>query len=190
MTVYHKKFDKLRKRDLLVLNIIYNLKCWIMSKKNIFLLAAGYVLGGVVASLYNKKKPEDLKKELKDAKASWESDLKVLFDNFVETHKNLLKDLEWEIMSEKNKKLFEEKKAQLLEIAYDYRSKGNELLEELKVKGKEFIVEASAQLEKMYEEKKWELEELKDVSPEKVEDLKKNLLAIFNEIKEKMKKMK
>jgi hypothetical protein len=36
-----------------------------MFNKKFFLLAAGYIAGGVVSSLYNKKKPKDLKAELK-----------------------------------------------------------------------------------------------------------------------------
>ena len=39
-----------------------------MSKKNLFLLAAWYVAGWIIASIYNKKKPEQLKKELTKAK--------------------------------------------------------------------------------------------------------------------------
>jgi hypothetical protein len=39
-----------------------------MLNKKVLFLAAGYVLGGVVSSLYNKKKPEDIKKELKAAR--------------------------------------------------------------------------------------------------------------------------
>jgi hypothetical protein len=35
-----------------------------MSKKNLLLIAAGYVAGGVIASFYNKKKPKDLKEEI------------------------------------------------------------------------------------------------------------------------------
>lgn len=161
-----------------------------MSKKNIFLLAAGYVAGGLIASLYNKKKPEDLKKQLSDAKASGDSDIKVLFENFIDTHKNLLKDLEKEIMSDKNKELFNTKKAQLMQLATDYRDRADIIVEELKVKGKEFISEASAELEKAYNEKKVQLDELKEVSPEKAKELKENLLATFKEVKEKIKKMK
>ena len=42
-----------------------------MSKKNLFLLAAWYIAGWVIASIYNKKKPEQLKKELTKAKETW-----------------------------------------------------------------------------------------------------------------------
>ena len=43
-----------------------------MLNKKVLFLAAGYVLGGVVSSLYNKKKPEEIKKELKAARKAWE----------------------------------------------------------------------------------------------------------------------
>jgi len=90
-------------------------------------------------------------------------------------------------MSDKNKALFLEKKAQLLEIADIYKADGNRLLEELKLKGKIYLVEASDKLESLYKEKRDELEQLKEISPEKVLELKGNLLEAFEEIRNKMK---
>ena len=152
-----------------------------------FLLAAGYIAWGLVSSLYGKKKPKDLKTELKEWKENGEWEFKVLLSNFVDTHKNLLQDIEKEIMSDKNKALFLEKKAQLLEIADTYKAEGNRLLEELKYNGKTYLVEASDKLEGLYKEKKAELEELKEISPEKALELKGNLLEAFEEIRNKMK---
>jgi len=158
-----------------------------MFNKKFFLLAAGYIAWGVVSSLYNKKKPKDLKAELKEGKENGESEIKVLLSNFVDTHKNLLSDIESEIMSDKNKAIFLEKKAQLLEIADMYKAEGNRLLEELKHNGKTYLVEASDKLEGLYKEKRAELEELKEISPEKALELKGNLLEAFEEIRNKMK---
>jgi hypothetical protein len=75
-------------------------------------------------------------------------------------------------MSDKNKALFLEKKAQLLEIADMYKAEGNRLLEELKLNGKTYLVEASDKLETLYKTKRDELEELKEISPEKALELK------------------
>lgn len=158
-----------------------------MFNKKFFLLAAGYIAGWVVSSLYNKKKPKDLKAELKQGKENGEWEFKVLLNNFVDTHKNLLADIEAEIMSDKNKAIFLEKKAQLLEIADMYKAEGNRLLEELKHNGKTYLVEASEKLETLYKEKRAELEDLKEISPEKALELKGNLLEAFEEIRNKMK---
>lgn len=158
-----------------------------MFNKKFFLLAAGYIAGGVVSSLYSKKKPKDLKAELKESKENWEWEFKILLNNFVDTHKNLLLDIESEIMSSKNKALFLEKKAQLLKIADMYKAEGNRLLEELKVNGKSYLIEASEKLETLYKEKKAELEELKQISPQKAIELKENLMEAFEEMKAKMK---
>lgn len=158
-----------------------------MFNKKMFLVAAGYIAWGLVSSLYNKKKPKDLKEELKQGKANGHSEFKILLANFVETHKNLIYDVEKEIMSDKNKALFQEKKAQLLEMADMYKAEGNKLLEELKQNGKTYLVEASDKLEKLYIDKKDELEELKEISPEKIQELKGNLLSVFEEMKLKMK---
>ena len=166
---------------------ILQLKYQIMFNKKFFLIAAWYVAGSIVGSLYNKKTPGALKKELEDSKQSGQGEVKVLLANFVETHKNVLADLENTIMSEKNKALFQEKKAQLLEIAEGYKIEGLKLLAEVQEKGKSHFVEVSDKLEKLYLEKKDELNELKEISPEKVKELKNNLLATFEELQEKIK---
>ncbi|MDD2907212.1 MAG: hypothetical protein PHH98_01090 [Candidatus Gracilibacteria bacterium] len=161
-----------------------------MSKKNIFLLAAGYVAGGIIASLYNKKKPEQLKKELEKAKIAGEGSFKVLLDTFVETQANLIEDLKKDVLSEKNIKLFNDHKEEVLKIIDSYKEKGNLLLKELKENGKEYLIIASEKLEKLYYEKVDEIEALKGMAPEKMEELKEKLLATYEELKNEIKKIK
>ncbi|MCH2188725.1 hypothetical protein MK079_02775 [Candidatus Gracilibacteria bacterium] len=169
----------------LVVYFIFNLRN-IMSKKMLF-LAAGYVLGGVVSSLYNKKKPEDIKKELKAARKSGENDFSVLANNFVEIHNNLLEDIKSEVLSEKNKKLLKKKTQEVADIVESYKTAGKEVLDELQVRGKEFLTEASEKLEVIYQEKKQEISELTDLSPEQVEEIKKKLTKAYNDVKKKIK---
>ena len=166
---------------------ILQLKFKNMFNKKFFLVAAGYIAGNVIGSLYNKKTPSALQKELEESKQSGQGEVKVLLANFVETHKNVLADLENTIMSDKNKALFAEKKEQLLEIAEGYKIEGLKLLLEVQEKGKSHFVEVSDKLEKLYLEKKDELNELKEISPEKVKELKNNLLATFEELQSKIK---
>lgn len=163
-----------------------------MSKKNIFLLAAGYVAGWIVASLFSKKKPWELKNELKKSRAEWEGDFKVMLDNFVDTHTNLINELKKQVLTDKNKKLLKEKKEDLLKIVDIYKKEWLKIADELKIKWKEFLVEASDNLEKLYKEKKEEIEQLKEVAPVKAkkiaEDLKESFKEAKDEIKKKVKK--
>jgi gas vesicle protein len=104
-----------------------------MFNKKTFLLAAGYVFGSVVSSLYNKKKSEDLKKDLKKSKHDSKESARILWENFVETQKNLFKDVQDTTLSEKNKKLFEKRKKELFKVVDNYKKEGKELLAELKL---------------------------------------------------------
>ena len=159
-----------------------------MFNKKTLLLAAGYVFGSVVSSLYSKKKPADLKKDIQKSKKEGEWEFKVLFENFLETQRSLFKDLKLWILSEKNKKLFHSKKKDLLKVFDSYKAEGQELLAELKVKGKDFVVEASDKMEALYKEKQIDIEELKKVAPEKANELKDKLLVSFEDFKKKIKK--
>ncbi len=158
-----------------------------MSKKNIFLLAAWYFAGWIISSIYSKKTSTTLKKDLKSAKENWTWSFKVLVDNFLDTQTNMIDDVKKEVFSEKNKKLFNEHKEELLEILESYKEKGNILLEELKVKWKDYANTTSEKLEKLYNEKIKEIEELRWVAPEKMDELKSRLFANFKELKAKIK---
>ena len=159
-----------------------------MSKKNIFLLAAWYIAGWFIASLYGKKKPGELQKDLEKSRKEGEGDLKVVIDNFIDTHSNLIEKLKKQVLTKENKELFNSKKEEVLNIVEVYKKQWTELVEELKAKWKDFLVEASDNLEKMYEEKVEEIEQLKEVAPEKAKALKEDLKETFEEVKEKIKK--
>lgn len=158
-----------------------------MSKKNWFILAAWYIAGGIVSSFYNKKKPADLKKDLEKSRKEWEGDFVVMLNNFIDTHANLLEDLKNHVLTEKNKKIFQEKKEELLTIVDVYKKQWLELTEELKAKGKIFLSEASEKLENLYEEKKEEIEALKEIAPEKAKEIKESLKETYEDIKSKVK---
>jgi len=159
-----------------------------MSKKNVFLVAMWYVAGWIISSFYNKKKPEELKKDLEKSRKEWEGDFKVILNSFITTHQNLLEDLKLHVMSEKNKELFDTKKVEVLKIVDTYKNQWVELANELKTKWKVFISEASDSLEKLYVDKKDEIEALKESAPEKVKEIKQKAKETFKEVKEKIKK--
>ncbi len=158
-----------------------------MLNKKILFLAAGYVIGGVVSSLYNKKKPEEIKKELTKARKAGENDFSVLVTNFIEIHNNLLADLKSDVLSDKNKKLLKKKTKEVVDIVESYKTSGKQVLDELQVKWKDFIVEASEQLETIYNEKKDEISSLKDISPEQIDDIKTRLTKAYKDVKKKIK---
>ncbi len=158
-----------------------------MSKKNLFMLAAWYIAWGIISSFYNKKKPSDLKKDLEKSRKDWDGDFKVILNNFIDTHTNLIDDLKSYIMTDKNKKIFKEKKEELLKIVDVYKEQWLELTEELKTKGKVFLSEASEKLTELYEEKKDEIEALKKTAPKKAEELKKNIKETYKDVKSKIK---
>jgi hypothetical protein len=167
-------------------NYIFNI--FIMSKKNLFLVAAGYVVWGLISSIYNKKKPWELEKEIKESKEKWEGEFKILFNDFIDTHKNLLENLKQEDFYKNSKVKLWEKKEELFKIVDVYKTQWIELLDELKVKWKDYLIETSDKLEKLYQEKKVEIESLKEVAPEKMTEIKDKLIASFDEIKEKINK--
>lgn len=158
-----------------------------MSKKNIFLLAAWYIAGWLIASLYSNKKSEELKNDLEQSKKDWEGEFKVLLNNFIETHQNLINDIKTHIDTEKNRELFNTTKEELFKIIDSYKVQWLALLEELKVKWKTYVNEASEKLEKLYDEKRVEIDSLKDIAPEKLIEIKEKLKSTFEEIKNKMK---
>lgn len=154
-----------------------------MINKKLLLLAGWYILWGLVASKYNKKSPEDLDGDLKTARVEWKKDFDVYLDTFIETHKNLLDNFKTEIFSEKNKNLFNEKKAELLSLVDDYKIKWEELLWELKVKWSDYSVEIKDKLEVLYKTKLVELEKMKDEAPAKIEEIKNKLWDSFESFK-------
>lgn len=89
-----------------------------MNKKILFLLWI-YTSWVIITLLYNKKNPTIIQNELEKTKKSNKSDLKILFNNFIEIHKNLLNDLKDKTLTQENKKLFETKKDKLKELAWE-----------------------------------------------------------------------
>ena len=161
-----------------------------MSKKNLFLLAAWYLAGWVIVSLYNKKKPWSLKKDLEESKKSGEGSIKVLVDNFLDTHTSLINDLKEELLSDKNKKLIEKHKEDLLLIVDSYKNRAEVLIEELRDKWKSHLISTIENLELLYNEKKSEIDDLKWIAPAKAKELKEKLKLAYEELKLEIKKEK
>ncbi len=158
-----------------------------MNKKFLLLLGA-YASWVATALYYNRKTPKDIEAELETAKKSGEKDIKVLFNNFLEIHKNLLEDLKVRLLTEENKELFHKKRGEFLALVDDYKIKASEIAKEYKEKWYEYAEEWLKKLDKFYKEKLDELDDLKDEAPEKIEDAKKKLLTYYNEFRAKLRK--
>ncbi len=125
-----------------------------MFGKKLLLLLGGYVVWNVVNSIYNNTKWKDLKKEMKIAKKSWFDSKKVVINNFLETHKNILDSLKKDVLTEENIALFNKKKEDALSVINEYKKSWEELLKDLKWKWSDFVNSAKDEISDIYEEKK------------------------------------
>jgi hypothetical protein len=55
-----------------------------------------------------------------------------MLDNFIGTHANLIEELKKQVLTDKNKELYKEKKEELLKVVDTYKKQGLELVDELK----------------------------------------------------------
>jgi hypothetical protein len=84
----------------------------------------------MIASSLDPKKKQKIKK----LRAEGGDVLKFLFDDFVKTHKKLAESAKEEILSPENKKIFEEKKEELLKLAEKYKKEAEKIVKELQKK--------------------------------------------------------
>ena len=122
---------------------MFNKKLW---------LVAGYVCGAVVTSLYNKKSASDLKQSLDQGELISKKNFRILFDSFIETHKNFLHEVETQLASQENKQKFEAKKTDILNLVEIYKADAKNMLAQLKEKGQQFASQASDKIEHLYHE--------------------------------------
>jgi len=92
--------------------------------RKILFLAAWYVAGNLISSVYN------------GSKVTWKSakvktDPKSLVDKFITTQKNFIADMEKRYVSDENKEKLEEKKKQFLEASEKYIEQGRKVLTEV-----------------------------------------------------------
>lgn len=159
-----------------------------MSLKKIFWLASGYIAWNVVSSLYNNKKWKDLKTTIKKAKDQWKDNTSIIFENLLDTHKNLIEDLNKIIFSEENKDLFKNKKWELTKIIKSFKEEWEEIINTLKKDWTVKISDLKKKLEDLYKNREELLNKVKDVSPELVDKFKGKLTKFMEESKKKLNK--
>lgn len=151
-------------------------------KKTLFWLAVWYIAWWLVASLYGKKTGTSLRQTIDDAKQNGEWTFKVLVDNFIGIHSNMIDSLKDEIMTEENINTLNNHKEELIKLLDQYKLKWNELLNELKKKGIVYADEASLKLKQLYDENINSINKMKDMAPKKSQELKEKLKLVFEEI--------
>lgn len=162
-------------------------------KKGFLILAAWYVAWVVATSIYGRN-GSVTKRKLTMAEKDGTSKFKVLFDSFVDTHKSMMVSLKDEITSEKNMKIYNEYKEEVLGFLNGYIDKWNELMEELKDKGIEYKDKALEKMEELYNSQTLSIDNIKGLSADMVTDLKEKVKNVFdfnkNEIEKQAEKIK
>ncbi len=155
-----------------------------MKLKDLVLLAGAYIAGNAVATVYNSKKWETVKKEIVDDK---DNALKILWDNIVDTNKNMFNDVKEEVQTLDT----EEIKEKMNNLIADFKEKAQELIKEfndMKEKWPEYASEIYKKLEDLYNDKKEMLESYAKEIPAFVSEWKNILLSYFEDIKKQIKK--
>ncbi len=118
-----------------------------MIGRKVLFLAAGYVAGNVVSSLYTRKKWKDFQKDIEKAKKEG-TEAEVFVKGFLDTQKNFLMDIESMIPAEK-KKLFEEKKQEVANFWNKMKEDGTKILTQVvKRDGPKILVQEKKKDEK------------------------------------------
>jgi len=156
--------------------------------KKTLLVVGGYLVGGLVATLYGEKKGKKVREDLEEVKWNNEKTKKIVVDNFIDTHKNFLESFKKNILTDENKDFFNKKVDIVKDLVKDYKREWEKLVEELKEKGADYADTAKKELEKLYEDKKSDLKELQNEAPEKIEKVKEKLISKFDEVKAKISK--
>lgn len=89
-------------------------------------LAAWYVAGNVVASMYGSSKKR------KKKSAGSKEEVKLIVEGFLDTHKNFISDVEKKYIPKDKREVFEEKKNAFLTAAQKYMKKGEEMIQDIK----------------------------------------------------------
>lgn len=157
-------------------------------KKKLFYILSGYAIGSIVASLYNDKKGNELRKDLEKAKQSWKNLKKILFSNFMGIQKRFFRDLEEKVLTEERQEYIDSKKEEVKKMIEKYREEWEELVKTLQKKWKLYASDVSKKVEEFFNEKVEEGEEtLKHFGEVVVEEFKDKLSQVSEKIKEKIK---
>lgn len=148
-----------------------------MFNKKMLLVLGGYIAWSIVNSLYNDTKWKELKKEIKQAKKDWYDSKRLIMDNFIETHSNLLRSLKKDVLTDENIAYFNEKKEDAKKIIHEYKIKWEEVFSDLKGKGTDFVESKREDISELYDEGKKTFEKAKIKTPKELKKIKDKIIA-------------
>jgi len=158
-----------------------------MSIKWLLTIAAWYVAWSVITSIFSKKTPNVVKKELDKVKDSKEETISVLFNNFLETQKNFFENIKKDLTTEENMTLLEKKKAEVISLFDEYKQEALVFIKDLTSSDEQRISLSKVKLENIYNEKKLKFNEIINELPESASEIKTKLLESFEDFKNKFK---
>lgn len=151
-----------------------------MKKTTFIKLLFVYTLWLAVALLQNKKSPSKIKEELNNTE---DKDIfLVIYNNFIEIHKNLFESIKKSLITKENKDLFNEKKELLLNTLDEYNKKAKDIFEEYKEKWADYKDEWIEKLEDFYKNSKNKIDDI-DLNKGK-----EKFLSYIEDLKSKLKK--
>lgn len=165
-----------------------------MKKKNIFLLALGYLGGIAIAMKYSKKNATETKKALEKS----DSFLDVFIENVVSIHKDVFKFFEQKIITDENWKTLDEYKQKAFNEVETFKKEANKRMEELKDKWISKKEEIEKEIKDIYEKRQEYFDKAKELWEDYADEAvakwkdylnegRKRLDIAFEEMKKKIK---
>ncbi|EKE27866.1 MAG: hypothetical protein ACD_3C00142G0022 [uncultured bacterium (gcode 4)] len=171
----------------------YYITAMFMRKKNIILLALGYLWGIAVAMKFSQKNATETKKSLENNPNFFD----VFVENVVSMHKDIYKYFEQRALSDENMKRLDEYKARAKKEVDSFKKEAEKKMEELKKQWIKKKDEVEKELRKIYDRRQEYFDETKDTAEEYMEegvelakeylqDWRKKLEKAFEDIKKKI----
>lgn len=148
-----------------------------MKKKNIILIALGYVGWLAIAMKYNKKNSQEIKKSIEK---TW-SFVDVFIENFISIHKELFHYFEQKIVTEDNIKILEEYKQKAISEVESFKNEAMNKLEDLKEKWIQKKADIEKEIKVIYEKRQEYFDKAKVVWEDYTSDVVSKWKEYLNE---------
>ncbi len=164
-----------------------------MRKKNLILLALGYLWGIAVAMKFSQKNAAETKKSLEKNPQFFD----VFLENVINMHKDIYKYFEGRALSDENLKTLEEYKARARKEVENFKKDAEKKVEELKEKWIKKKEDIEKELRIIYDKRQEYFDEAKDsaedymeegieMAKEYLQDWRKRLDKAFEDMKKKI----
>lgn len=156
-----------------------------MNKKLLLLLWA-YTAWVVAASVYSKK-DKQLSLDLCDKDKNCEDKAKLVLENFIDIHQNMLQDIKKKYLTDENIEKLNKAKADLMVYVEDYKAWAQKVFLEVKDKWNDYLDEWLLKLKDFYD---LQLKNIEDAETrEKIDEYKDKLVEVYNDFLKKIKSL-